>query len=85
MSNKYKSWLTLFRAGNSLGGVIAVFLGAIMALESIPHDYLLHITICQALSVFSFMASWNALNDYSDFEIDKIGKPNRPLPSGKYL
>ena len=83
MSNKYKSWLTLFRAGNSLGGVIAVFLGAIMALESIPHDYLLHITILQALSVFSFMASWNALNDYFDFEIDKIGKPNRPLPSGK--
>lgn len=83
MGNKYKSWLTLFRAGNSLGGVIAVFLGAIMALENIPRDYLLYITICQALSVFSFMASWNALNDYFDYEIDKIGKPNRPLPSGE--
>ncbi|MBK64008.1 MAG: hypothetical protein CMB47_06255 [Euryarchaeota archaeon] len=83
MGNKYKSWLTLFRAGNGFGGVIAVFLGAIMALENIPHDYLLHIIILQALSVFSFMASWNALNDYFDFEIDKIGKPNRPLPSGE--
>ena len=63
MSNIYKSWLILFRAGNSLGGVIAVFLGAIMALENIPHGTLLYITILQALSVFSFMASWNALND----------------------
>ena len=83
MSNTYKSWLILFRAGNSLGGVIAVFLGAIMALENIPHGTLLYITILQALSVFSFMASWNALNDYFDFEIDKIGKPDRPLPSGE--
>ena len=83
MSNIYKSWLILFRAGNSLGGVIAVFLGAIMALENIPHGTLLYITILQALSVFSFMASWNALNDYFDFEIDKIGKPDRPLPSGE--
>ena len=64
MSNTYKSWLILFRAGNNLGGVIAVFLGAIMALENIPHGTLLYITILQALSVFSFMASWNALNDY---------------------
>jgi geranylgeranylglycerol-phosphate geranylgeranyltransferase len=61
---------------------VAVFLGAIMALERIPSGHLLHITILQALSVFSFMASWNALNDYFDYEIDKIGKPNRPLPSG---
>lgn len=83
MSNTYKSWLILFRAGNNLGGVIAVFLGAIMALENIPHGTLLYITILQALSVFSFMASWNALNDYFDFEIDKIGKPDRPLPSGE--
>jgi len=83
MSNKFKSWATLFRTGNSLGGAIAVFLGSIMALESIPEGDLLYITMLQAVSVFSFMASWNALNDYLDFEIDKIGKPNRPLPSGK--
>ncbi len=82
MSKNYKSWATLFRLGNSLGGMIAVFLGSIMALQSIPSGNFLYITTFQALSVFSFMASWNALNDYLDFEIDKIGKPNRPLPSG---
>ena len=29
------------------------------------------------------MASWNALNDYLDLEIDKINRPDRPLPSGR--
>ena len=28
------------------------------------------------------MASWNALNDIFDLEIDKINRPDRPLPSG---
>jgi len=28
------------------------------------------------------MCSWNALNDYLDLEIDKVNRPNRPLPSG---
>ena len=27
------------------------------------------------------MASWNALNDYLDLEIDKLNRPDRPLPS----
>ncbi|PDH22751.1 MAG: hypothetical protein CND89_03140 [Marine Group II euryarchaeote MED-G38] len=83
MSKNYKSWATLFRLGNSFGGLIAVFLGSIMALRTIPSGNFLYITTFQALSVFSFMASWNALNDYLDFEIDKIGKPDRPLPSGQ--
>ena len=83
MSKNYKSWATLFRLGNSFGGLIAVFLGSIMALQTIPSGNFLYITTFQALSVFSFMASWNALNDYLDFEIDKIGKPDRPLPSGQ--
>ena len=28
-------------------------------------------------------ASVNTLNDYFDYKIDKINKPNRPLPSGR--
>ncbi len=28
------------------------------------------------------MASWNALNDYLDYEIDKFNRPEKPLPSG---
>ena len=28
------------------------------------------------------MCSWNALNDYLDLEIDRVNRPDRPLPSG---
>tara|TARA_Y100000746_G_C15453499_1_gene428262 strand:- start:537 stop:1292 length:756 start_codon:yes stop_codon:yes gene_type:complete len=31
----------------------------------------------------TFMFSWNALNDYMDIEIDRINRPERPLPSGE--
>jgi geranylgeranylglycerol-phosphate geranylgeranyltransferase len=81
-SEKLNAWATIFRLGNNIGGVIGVFLGAIMALGEMPNGNLLLITSLQALSVFSFMSSWNALNDYLDFDIDKVGKPDRPLPSG---
>lgn len=76
------AWLTLFRIGNTLTGVIGVFLGAIVALGELPTGKLAVITILQAISVLCFMASWNALNDIFDLEIDRINRPDRPLPSG---
>ena len=76
------AWLTLFRIGNTLTGVIGVFLGAIVALGELPTGKLAVITTLQAISVLCFMASWNALNDIFDLEIDKINRPDRPLPSG---
>ena len=77
-----RSWVILFRAGNSTTGVFGVFLGAMLALGGLPSGDLATITILQATSVWSFMCSWNALNDYLDLEIDKVNRPNRPLPSG---
>lgn len=78
-----RDWLDLFRAGNCFTGFVGVFLGAILTLEDIPTGDNLKITTLLALSVYSFMASWNALNDYLDLEIDKINRPDRPLPSGR--
>lgn len=76
------SWWTLFRAGNSTTGVFGVFLGAALALGQIPGRDLALITALNALSVMCFMCSWNALNDYLDLEIDRINRPDRPIPSG---
>tara|TARA_Y100001970_G_scaffold238118_1_gene299101 strand:+ start:2537 stop:3430 length:894 start_codon:yes stop_codon:yes gene_type:complete len=76
-------WLQFFRWGNCLNGLIGVFLGAIMVIEGIPSGKELQITTLLAISVSSFMGSWNGLNDYVDIEIDKINRPNRPLPSGR--
>ena len=76
-----RDWLDLFRAGNCVSGLVGVFLGAILTLEEFPTNDNLKITSLLGLSVYSFMASWNALNDYLDLEIDKINRPDRPLPS----
>ncbi len=75
-------WWVLFRAGNSTVGVFGVFLGAMLALGGLPEGDFALISVLQALSVWSFMCSWNALNDYLDLEIDRVNRPNRPLPSG---
>ncbi len=79
-NNTLGAWTTLFRAGNSTTGVFGVFLGAIMALGKLPSADLATITTLQAISVWAFMCSWNALNDYLDLEIDKVNRPERPLP-----
>jgi 4-hydroxybenzoate polyprenyltransferase len=36
-----------------------------------------------SLGIFFLVAFANAHNDITDFEVDKINRPNRPLPSGK--
>ena len=76
------SWWVLFRAGNSTTGVLGVLLGSMLALGGLPEGKLASITALQAISVWAFMCSWNALNDYLDLEIDRINRPDRPLPSG---
>ena len=56
-------------------------MGAVLALGRLPEGDFALITALHALSVMSFMCSWNALNDYLDLEIDLINRPDRPLPS----
>jgi len=36
-----------------------------------------------ALTAFSLTGAAMAVNDYYDYDIDKINEPNRPIPSGK--
>ena len=81
-NSTFRSWSTLFRAGNSTTGIFGVFLGAMLALGGLPSGDLATITVLQGTSVWAFMCSWNALNDYLDLEIDKVNRPNRPMPSG---
>jgi geranylgeranylglycerol-phosphate geranylgeranyltransferase len=81
-NSNLRNWAILFRLGNNISGIVGVFLGSVMALGFMPNGYLFYITSLLALSVFFFMGSWNALNDSLDFEIDKLNKPDRPLPSG---
>jgi geranylgeranylglycerol-phosphate geranylgeranyltransferase len=81
-SGAMSSWWVLFRAGNSTTGVLGVILGSMLALGGLPEGKFASITALQAISVWAFMCSWNALNDYLDLEIDRVNRPDRPLPSG---
>ena len=76
-------WAELFRSGNSVAGIFGVALGSILASQGLPSGDFAIITAWHCLSVMTFMFSWNALNDYMDIEIDRINRPDRPLPSGE--
>ena len=69
-------WLIRFELPFSAG--VCVVMGQLLAsgkFASIP------ITVLGFLSVFSISASILVLNDYFDFETDKINAPERPIPS----
>ena len=63
-------------------GIFGVLLGSILASRGLPSGEYAIITALHSFSVMTFMFSWNALNDYVDVDIDRINRPDRPLPSG---
>lgn len=77
--NKY---LRLFRLGNGIMGIIAVVIGAFLAVGTDVGNYVLNIIIA-CFVVIAFIAGGNSLNDYIDRELDKTAHPDRPLPTGE--
>ncbi|MBN1785863.1 MAG: geranylgeranylglycerol-phosphate geranylgeranyltransferase [Candidatus Methanofastidiosa archaeon] len=72
-----KAYADLSRPLNILVASIAIFISAFMTKEM---NYKVTYAI---LSVALITAGGNAINDYFDFQIDRINKPKRPLPSGR--
>jgi geranylgeranylglycerol-phosphate geranylgeranyltransferase len=70
--------LTITRPVNSLVAGLAALLGYIVATGTLVPISLLLIPI-----VFAITAGGNVFNDLCDLEIDRINRPERPLPSGK--
>ncbi len=70
-------YLKLIRPSVCLLSIFGLIVG--LLLVGIPFE----LWILPVLGVFLFSASGNTINDFFDFEIDKINKPERPLPSGK--
>ncbi len=73
------TFLTILRPLNLLQAALAVLLTvAILGeLDQINTVFLL------ILSVITLNGAGNIINDIYDFEIDRINRPKRPLPSGK--
>ena len=70
-------YIEILRPGNALMGAIAIVLVAI-----IDRSFTLPIILAM-LAVFFETAAGNVINDYFDYNIDLINKPERPTPSGR--
>jgi len=76
---EFGAFLEITRPHNCvLAGVVAV-LGSIVALGHFPP---LFKSMMAFLVVFLGCSGGNTINDYFDYEIDAINRPNRPIPRG---
>ena len=75
-------YIQLFRIGNCIMGVVGLLIGVLIATGMSIFNYSPQIVIASLL-VFTFIIGGNSLNDYMDREIDKVGHPEVPIPSGK--
>ena len=70
-------YIEILRPGNAIMGAITIVLIAFI-------DHTLSVPLLLAmLAVFFETAAGNVINDYFDYNIDLINKPERPLPSGR--
>lgn len=73
-------YLKLMRINNCLIAAFGVIIGIFIASKSYELNFIL---LLSALTVFLVVGGGNSLNDYFDYKIDKINKPDRPIPYGK--
>ena len=71
------AYLEILRPGNALMAVIAIFLMIIISGNFTLGAFL------AGFVVFVVTGAGNAINDYFDYKIDAINKPNRAIPSGR--
>ena len=79
---KFKDAIEITRLINCLMGALTVIIGLLNTRSNVPFDKL---TINIILGVFTYIflaASGNIINDVYDIEIDKINRPERPIPRG---
>jgi len=79
-----KAFVELSRPLNLLFGMVGVVVGALVASGTGILDHLYPV-LYGCLVVATFMAGGNALNDYTDREVDRKNHPGRPIPSGRLI
>lgn len=81
-----KTLLAYFQLARPLNGVIAfisAWLGGIFA-SGRPFDIITDVKLVYvSVATLLLLSAGNSINDYCDYKIDQINKPNRPLPSGR--
>ena len=79
LSKKINGMVQLFRPELSLAAGICVTAGQVLASGRLPP---LRIGFLGFLCAFALSGAALILNDYFDYEVDRINAPQRPLPSG---
>ena len=70
-------YIEILRPGNAIMSAIVIILVAI-----IDRSFNMPIILAM-LTVFFETAAGNVINDYFDYNIDLVNKPERPIPSGR--
>ena len=82
MKNKLTAYLNILRPVNFLitfsTAVVAVFICSV-------DNFLITVALFAGLSSGFTASAGNIINDIFDIEIDKVNRPDRPIPSGKIL
>ena len=74
--------IIIMRPVNCLMGSLTVIIGILNTRTGIPFDILVLNIILGVLTYFFIAGSGMIINDIYDIEIDKINRPERPIPSG---
>ena len=81
-----KTLLAYFELARPLNGIIAfisAWLGGVFASQGKMENIINLRLLLVSVSALALLSAGNAINDYCDYDIDRINRPRRPLPSGR--
>ncbi len=75
--------LELARPLNGIIAFISAWLGGMFASQGKMENIIDLRLLLVSASAFVLLSAGNAINDYCDYNIDRINRPKRPIPSGR--
>jgi geranylgeranylglycerol-phosphate geranylgeranyltransferase len=79
---RFKDSIEILRPINCLMGSLTIIIGLLNTKIDIPIEQLIINIILGIITYFFLAGSGMVINDIYDVEIDKINRPNRPIPRG---
>jgi geranylgeranylglycerol-phosphate geranylgeranyltransferase len=77
------AYLELARPLNGIIAFISAWLGGVFASRGNTENLLDVRLLLVSIAALFLLSAGNAINDYCDYNIDRINRPQRPLPSGR--
>ncbi|MFX1456361.1 MAG: geranylgeranylglycerol-phosphate geranylgeranyltransferase [Promethearchaeota archaeon] len=79
---KFRDIVEILRPLNDVMGSLSVIIGSLNTRIGVDIFTLIFNIILGVLTYFFLAGAGNIINDYYDIEIDKINRPDRPIPRG---